>query len=306
MLVVLLGALVGIVFDHRIITGMPAWVKPAKFAISISVYDFTLLWFLHFLQGHKRLVSFLGNGIALALGLEMLIIAGQVIRGTTSHFNFTTPFDSTLYIIMAGAIVTVFLLAMVVAILLLRERTTEPVLAWSLRLGLLLSLIGMFVAFLMTTAELQRPLYSLLHFMQPNLFPLAKLPNLNPKGIVGAHTVGLADGGPGIPFVGWSTIGGDLRIPHFVGLHALQVLPLLGWWISRRRSTLLRMGHRVALIWTAGLGYLGLIGLLTWQALRAQPLLAPDVLTLQMLGGLLAATALAVITIVTHARVRTA
>src|SRR5579884_3572662 len=62
MVVVLLASLLGVVVDHRIITGMPAWVKPAKFAISISVYNFTLLWFLHFIRGHKRLVSFLANG----------------------------------------------------------------------------------------------------------------------------------------------------------------------------------------------------------------------------------------------------
>ncbi|MBO0782291.1 MAG: hypothetical protein J2P37_26020, partial [Ktedonobacteraceae bacterium] len=88
---VLLVALGGIIVDHRIITGMPAWVKPAKFAISISIYSFTLLWLLSFIKGHQRLVSLVANATAVIMIVEMVIIVGQVIRGTTSHFNNSTP-----------------------------------------------------------------------------------------------------------------------------------------------------------------------------------------------------------------------
>ncbi|MBO0793244.1 MAG: hypothetical protein J2P36_20160, partial [Ktedonobacteraceae bacterium] len=111
------------------------------------------------------------------------------------------------------------------------------------------------------------------------------------------------DGGPGLPFVGWSTEGGDLRIPHFVGLHALQVLPLF-WWLFLRRSRLLRDGHRVALVWTISVGYLGVVGLLTWQALRAQPLIAPDAYTLNAFAILISAVVLAVVVIVLHAHTK--
>lgn len=286
---VLLAALGGIVVDHRIITGMPAWVKPAKFAISISIYSFTLLWLLSFIKGHQRLISMVANGTAAFLTVEIVIIVGQVIRGTTSHFNNSTPLDRTLFLIMAGFIALVFVMGIVTAILLLLQRQSDPAFTWALRLGMFITLVGMAVAFLMTRG----PTPQQWEMVQAGGHPSA----------IGAHSVGVPDGGPGLPFVGWSTEGGDLRIPHFVGLHALQVLPLF-WWLFLRRSKLLRDGHRVALVWIVGAGYLGVVGLLVWQALRAQPLIAPDANILSAFALLISAVALAVVVIVLHARTK--
>ena len=94
-----------------------------------------------------------------------------------------------------------------------------------------------------------------------------------------------------MPVVGWSTEGGDLRVAHFVGLHALQVLPLLGLALARFGPAWLPMRERSRLIAVAATFWIALILLLTWQALRAQPLIAPDALTLLALGLLLATTA---------------
>jgi len=107
-----------------------------------------------------------------------------------------------------------------------------------------------------------------------------------------------------MPITGWSLTGGDLRIGHFVGLHALQALPIVGWLLTRRRSRRLGNRHRVALVVIAGLGYLGLIALLIWQALRGQPLLAPDAATLLALAALIGAMALPAGAIVAHGRGR--
>jgi hypothetical protein len=276
MLVTLAAALVGLVVDPRVITGAPAWLKPAKFAISIAVYNFTLLWLLTFVAGHQRLVRLASVVIAGALFVEMVIIALQAARGTTSHFNVSTSLDATLFSTMGMLIVVVWLMTLLVAGLLLRQRLPDPVLAWSLRLGLVISLLGMAVAFFMT---------------QPTTAQLAEARSSGQQlTISGAHTVGEPDGGPGLPVVGWSTEAGDLRAAHFVGLHGLQVMPLTAWLVGRRRQ--LGAGRRVALVWTAAGLYGGLVLVLTWQALRGQPIVAPDATTLVALGGLFAVAAI--------------
>ena len=98
---------------------------------------------------------------------------------------------------------------------------------------------------------------------------------------VGAHTVGAADGGTGIPVTGWSKDHGDMRVPHFIGLHALQLIPLLYWSMSLWRPEN-KHGIRTAVI--LGLSYAMLIGILVWQALRGQSFFAPDQLTLIVFG----------------------
>jgi hypothetical protein len=148
------------------------------------------------------------------------------------------------------------------------------------RLGFAVSLAGMLLGFLMTT---------------PTADQEAAMDRGAAPAMVGAHSVGVADGGPSMPVTGWSSAGGDLRLPHFTGIHALQALPLLAlllaWLAARYPARLGAVRTRVRLVRVAAAAYAGLLALLTWQALRGQPLLKPESATLGAAGALVVLTA---------------
>jgi hypothetical protein len=197
--------------------------------------------------------------------------------------------NTFLWLTMGAFIVVVWTMNLLLAVVLLFERIPDRPFAWSLRLGLLVSLVGMAGGFFMV-----RP-------SQEQL--VATAANHGPR-IVGAHSVGIADGGPGLPVVGWSTVGGDLRVAHFVGIHAMQILPFVGWLIARRRNPFARFkeAHQLALISTIGFTYLGLVLLLVWQALRGQSVIHPDVHTLTAGLVLFAFAGLSTCLIAAHAK----
>ena len=274
-------AIIGLIVDDRVVTGAPVWAKPLKFSISLAVYAVTWSWLMSLQHRYRRVGWWLGTGIAAAGAAEMVFIVTQVIRGRQSHFNTLTPFDALLYEIMGATSVVLFGLTLVWSLLLWRLPLGDRSFSSAIRSGAVLTLMGMVLAFLMTL-----PTESQLRVLE------AGQPSL-----IGAHSVGVADGGPGLPLLGWSTTGGDLRIPHFVGLHALQAIPLLAALLGHLGTRVPRLApehRRLALIRVAAASYAGLTALVTWQALRGQSIVAPDGLTLAAFAALVVLTAVGV------------
>lgn len=281
--------LIGMLADPRVVTGMPVWAKPTKFAVSMVVYGLTWAWLYARTREQSarptRGLHAAGTLAAVTLGVEQVIIVVQAARGTTSHYNVTTPFDAALWVTMAVSIVLLWFSTLYLAAGLFRVRGLDPARALAVRAGAVLALIGMALGFIMTTGPAQQP--------QADL------------GIVGSHTVGALDGGPGLPLLGWSTVGGDLRIPHFVGMHALQALPLLLIALELLAARVTVLGspvvrHRLVVIGTAA--FTAVLALLTWQALRGQSIVAPDVTTAATFGAIVVATGAAAIRAVRPAR----
>lgn len=254
LLALLIPTLVALWLDPRAITGAPAWLKPAKFAASAAIYALTLAWIFTTLPAWRRTRILVSRVTATVLLGEIAIIYLQAWRGTTSHFNVSTPLDAALFGIMGAAILAQTLTSVAVAVALWRERFADRALAWALRLGMTLTIVGAMSGAIMTAGP------------TPQQRAAAQATGRMP--VVGAHTVGGPDGGPGLPGTGWSTTHGDLRVPHFIGLHALQVLLLVGLVIRRRPdATRLRVTLAAAAAYTA---------LFAWsltQALRGIPLI---------------------------------
>lgn len=252
--------------DGRTLLGRNVWTKPWKFATSIAIFTATMAWILPSLSLNDRAERVVTATIAGAMMIEILLISTQAARGVPSHFNTRTSLDSTIFMIMG---ITITFSSLAVAYTLWRVIRTPPPLSpayrWGIILGMGLFVITSFEGWLMIAQE--------------------------------GHAVGAPNDGVGLPLVNWSLTGGDLRIAHLIGLHALQVLPLTGYFAAR---------------WDDGssqwsLGIVGLVGSLYalftgftfLQALRGSPLVnvvaVPKASPSIIAASLLLASAVAVV-----------
>ncbi|MFE5566018.1 hypothetical protein [Amycolatopsis japonica] len=265
--------------DQRTLNGAPLWAKPFKFAVSATLYFFTWSWLVSLLPKFRRTASWLANTLVVIFGAEYVLVIFQAARVRASHFNNATPLDNTIFQVMGGMIAVLWMVNLVLTIAVMFTRIPDRATAWAARIGAILGMIGISLATLMSS---------------PTPDQQALLDATGQSAMIGAHTVGLPDGGPGLPILGWSTVGGDLRIPHFLGLHGLQALPLLALVLGVLAARYPRLRDdvlRLRLVVIAGVGYAGLLALLTWQALRGQSIVSPDSQTLTAFALLIAGVA---------------
>ena len=231
-----------IALDSETILGINRWIKPFKFASSIAIFVWTAGWLLGYLEDAERQRRLIARGITLALVTEMVLITMQAARGTTSHFNVASgAFNAVVFSIMGIMILfNTFLVAALARLYFIQRPPIGDGLLFGIRYGLLI--------FICASAE-----------------GVVMVRHL-------AHTVGATDGGPGLPLINWSTVAGDLRVAHFVGLHALQLLPLTGWVVDRLGSAM-TTGRRKTLISSLAVPYAVAFVWLLESALAGRPLL---------------------------------
>ena len=259
------GALVLVplwILDTRELLGVSVWEKPVKFFISSVIFSITYSWLSSFITKGARWIKLSGLIIAVSLTVELVLIVAMASIGQTSHFNVSSATSIVIWSLMATFISIVLFSTLFISIMIMIQKQQPFNLKLALAMGSFNTAVGMGLAYLMTW---------------PTATQLA-----NYKGIAGAHAVGVSDGGPGLPFLGWSTVAGDLRVGHFFGLHSIQVAVIL-----LAISLLLPLAFRVPLLIVGNLTWLGFVGLVTWQSLRAEPFALPSELTLTGLVVLL-------------------
>jgi hypothetical protein len=235
---VLLGLLiVAATLDDRTVLGVNVWHKPIKFALSIAIYLWTLAWLLGELPAPSKGKAVVRWGAVLAMVVEIVCIAGQSARGVGSHFNNASVFDGAVFSLMGLMILfNTGLELLLLAMFFQRGLPQPPAYLWGIRLGLANALVSAGTGGLMIAQ--------------------------------GSHTMGAPDGGPGLWLLNWSTEHGDLRVAHAASLHALQILPAVGYVLSRT----LRPTAALACL----LGFSAMFGCVTaWlivQAIEGQPL----------------------------------
>lgn len=236
-------------FDSTQILGINRWIKPIKFSSSSAIFLFTVAVYLVYLKDFGASQKIIAWGTMAIMIAEVFLIIMQAARGTTSHFNIAKPFDAIVFSAMGLMILTNTLLIVYLTILYFRADFELPnAVIWGMRLGLIVFLLGSIQGGFMSSQT--------------------------------GHAVGIADGGAGLPFVNWSTVGGDLRVAHFFGLHAFQIIPLFAVVLVYFQS---RISFIKPTIFTVifALLYFGAFSLLFVQALLGKPLLKSETKALQ-------------------------
>jgi hypothetical protein len=211
--------------------GVNSWHKPFKFAVSLGIYSWTMAWYCYYLTDFN--VKMFNWTVVILWSFEIVYIALQASKGQLSHYNLSTPAYSVLYSLMAIAATVVTLYTAYICVLFFKDSFPElpNYYVWAIRLGIILFVMFSFEGFLMGS-------------------------RLN-------HSVGALNENSNWLIIGWSKTVGDLRVSHFIGMHALQVLPLLSFYILK--NTKLTIGLSIIYL---------LLALFTLiQALKGKPLI---------------------------------
>jgi hypothetical protein len=233
--------------DARLFQGVSTWAKPLKFQLSTGVYLLTLALFMAWLPFEKRQTWFAKYVVwsAIAAGLfEVVYITWQGALGLGSHYNRASAFYATMYTLMGVGAVILTTASLALAVLI--ARSPAYALPRAIKHAVVLGLVLTFI--------LGTGFGSYLGAQRAG------------------HWVGgaLTDAG-GLLLFNWSRTGGDLRVAHFFGIHAMHFVPAISALAAAAR---LPGAKHVASSWLVAAAFTALTVLTFVQAVRGQPFLS--------------------------------
>jgi hypothetical protein len=243
----LIPSLIAFLLDERLVNAINVWSKPLKFQLSMSLNMLTVLWVLPLMSAAwlcSKTVRWSALAIACASTFEIAYIVLQASRGRASHFNALTPVEGLMYQIMGIGSVILVLGPFLVGLAIWRSP------AKACRGFCIGAILGLTIGAVMT---------------------LATAGYLSSSILVesGRWIAGVRNDASGLPLLGWSTVGGDLRVSHFFATHTMQALPLVGLAADR-----LVPGRSRMLVYAAALACIGTVAATFVQARSGLPFLA--------------------------------
>jgi len=207
--------------------GPVSWRKAITFGFSFGITTFSLAWVMNFLPKYRLRNWLLMGTLGVAMFVEVFLVTMQRWRGTASHFNFTTPFDAAVFSWMGVMIGFVGIVVLLMTLWSFFSLKTSSSMALAIRVGLVLLVISQTFGGITIGNGLQK-------VFEPETQKFVS------SGIESASIFGTA---------------GNMKVPHAVTLHAIQVLPLLAWllFFTRRSES-----RRTKTTLMAAVGYIGL------------------------------------------------
>ncbi len=224
-------------FNPVEVLGLNSMLKPIKFCLSTWIYAWTMAYLLFYVNNQKQ-VKWYSILAAVVMVFENAVIIVQAFRGKLSHFNQSNLVDGILYAVMGIMIVWLTTATLVLTVRFIFQRTysISAPLVLAIKLGFSLFVIFSFFGGYMS--------------------------------MINSHNIGGEIGKDGLPVLNWSTIMGDLRVGHFFGIHSLQLIPVVGYFVTNNiRDT----SRAKSIIWVVTILYVGFVSFTIYQALQGLP-----------------------------------
>ena len=186
-------------FDDTQVLGKNAWLYPVKYYFSIGIFIWSMGWYLYYLNNVLQRNTLIWVFLLTTL-IQTSVVLLQSSRGVSSFYNLNTPFDKLVYGIQTvSQIVFILLMGVTTYFFYFQKKNSKSQhFTWGIRMGMIIFLIGLFIGVYMM------------------------LVHGNNESFLGSNILNKKHG--------------NLKIPFFLGIHGLQIVPFLSYYFFQNKK----------------------------------------------------------------------